>query len=201
MRIPVLSHLLLLVSRSPHSAYERAVLLQRLRARRVMISAALACVAMAAMAGVAAHWFQKKEVECLALNVYFEARGESVQGQEAVAHVVMNRAANPLFPSNVCDVVQQGGKDRIDCEFSWWCDELGDKPTHMADWRKAQDIARRVYDGDTPDPTGGAMWYHATHMKAYWRGRLQKGPVIGRHIFYLEKPDSQRPGPGQRKYG
>lgn len=201
MRIPILSHLILLLSRSPHTAFERAMLMQRLRARRVVISAALASLAIVAMAGATAHWFQQKELECLALNVYFEARGEPVEGQEAVAHVVMNRAADPRFPSNICEVVQQGGKERIDCQFSWWCDHLDDRPTHMADWRLAQDIARRVYSGETPDPTGGAMWYHATYVKAYWRGGFKKGPVIGRHIFYLEKSDRPYMTPGQRKFG
>lgn len=188
MRIPGLYHLILLLRRSPETEYERVMLLHGLYRRRIPImSGAVVLLAGVAVAGAVERHFSN-ELECLALNVYFEARGESSDGQAAVAHVVMNRVADERFPGGVCDVVQQGGKETIDCQFSWWCDEFGDSPTHMTDWEVARDIARGVYWGWGDDPTGGAMWYHAVYVKAYWRGGYQKGPTIGQHIFYRDKP-------------
>lgn len=148
---------------------------------------AVVLLAGVALAGAAQRNFNN-ELECLALNIYFEARGESSDGQIAVAHVVMNRVADDRFPGGVCAVVRQGGTETEDCQFSWWCDSLGDRPKHKADWEAARDIARIVYWGGIPDTTGGALWYHATSVKAYWRGQFEKGPTIGNHIFYRDKP-------------
>lgn len=188
MRIPGLYHLMLLLRRSPETEYERAMLLHRLRSRRGRISAG-AAVLLAGMGAAGANQLNiNRELECLALNVYFEARGESRDGQMAVAHVVMNRVADPRFPNGVCAVVQDGGQEREDCQFSWWCDRLSDRPTHKIDWEAAKDIARIVYWGGGKDPTSGALWYHATSVRAYWRGQFEKGPTIGNHIFYRDKP-------------
>src|SRR5438093_4776081 len=63
-----------------------------------------------------------QEIDCLALTIYHEARGESERGKLAVGHVVMNRTRSALFPASVCDVVRQGGQQRDRCQFSWWCD-------------------------------------------------------------------------------
>ena len=62
-----------------------------------------------------------EEIECLALTIYFEARGEPDEGKIAVGYVVMNRAQNPLFPEKICSVVRQGGIKRYRCQFTWWC--------------------------------------------------------------------------------
>lgn len=189
MRIPGLHHLILLLRRSPETEYERVMLRHRLRSRRGMLSmGALVVLAGMGTAGTA-QWNVNNELECLALNVYFEARGESREGQVAVAHVVMNRVADDRFPGGVCAVVHQGGTDSEDCQFSWWCDGLADRPKHKADWEAARDIARIIYWGEGEDPTGGALWYHATSVKAYWRGQYEKGPTIGNHIFYRDKPE------------
>ena len=126
-----------------------------------------------------------QEVECLALTIYFEARGESTMGQIAVAHVVMNRAATPLFPDRICDVVQQGGnKLALGCQFTWWCDQISDVPTEARAWERSVALARRVFWGYSLDPTAGALWYHADYVDPYWRTSLAEGPRIGRHIFY-----------------
>lgn len=188
MRIPGLYHLAVLLRRSPESEFERIMLLRRLHDRRFVLSLGAAAAVVGMTTAVSVRLNTDEELRCLALNVYFEARGESREGQEAVAHVVMNRAADPRFPSFVCAVVQEGGKDSHDCQFSWWCDRFSDRPTHMADWQLAKDIARSVYRGDVADPTEGALWYHATHVRAYWRGHYQKSRRIGNHIFYRDKP-------------
>jgi len=194
MRIPVLYQLALLVRRSPENEFERVMLLQGLYDRRFVLSLGVAAVFVGAIVALSLKRTMDEEMQCLALNVYFEARGESREGQAAVAHVVMNRAADKRFPSFVCAVVQEGGKDSHNCQFSWWCDRYSDRPTHLADWELAKDIARGVYRGDIADPTGGALWYHATHVRAYWRGQYERSRRIGNHIFYRDKPG--RVGPG-----
>ncbi|MCB1773504.1 MAG: cell wall hydrolase [Gammaproteobacteria bacterium] len=132
------------------------------------------------------------EIHCLALNIYFEARGESDTGQRAVAHVVMNRAAHPRFPSSVCGVVRQGGeKRRHRCQFSWWCDGRSDHPSDQDAWEESLRLAEAIYAGELPDITGGAMWYHADYVSPYWSKVLLKGDQIGQHIFYLERQATQ----------
>ena len=125
------------------------------------------------------------EIECLALNIYHEARGEPVAGQVAVGHVVLNRVADRRFPSSVCGVVRQGEENRLHrCQFTWWCDGRSDRPRDSEAWRESKALARTVYWGFSKDPTDGAMWYHATYVKPLWRKAFTKGPQIGEHIFY-----------------
>lgn len=125
------------------------------------------------------------EIRCLALNIYFEARGEADEGQLAVGHVVINRVADSKFPSTLCEVVQQGGeKSRNRCQFSWWCDGRDDTPKNSKAWLSAVVLAKQIYYGLTNDPTDGALWYHATYARPYWRQAFVIGPQIGRHIFY-----------------
>ena len=129
-----------------------------------------------------------KQVRCLALNIYFEARGESEQGQHAVGHVVMNRVANQHFPDTICEVVQQGGEQQLHrCQFSWWCDGRSDKPLNQAAWRNAMQSAYAIYFRYSKDPTDGALWYHAAYVNPYWSNTLTMGTKIGQHVFYLQK--------------
>ncbi|MFQ6018468.1 MAG: cell wall hydrolase [Kiloniellaceae bacterium] len=135
----------------------------------------------------------RQEVECLALTIYFEARGEPDAGKLAVGHVVMNRAAHPLFPKAVCAVVWQSGEKLRDrCQFSWWCDGRSDRPGDWRAWTRSKALARRVYWDYSTDPTGGALWYHADHVMPDWRKLLAPGPKIGRHIFYRPHGDDHR---------
>ena len=129
------------------------------------------------------------EIRCLALNIYFEARSEPETGQLAVGHVVMNRVASTRFPGTVCDVIQQGGElRRHRCQFSWWCDGRSDIPGNRRLWEKSAELALKVYWGRTVDPTEGALWYHADYVKPTWRKAFERGPKIGRHIFYSQTP-------------
>ena len=132
-----------------------------------------------------------EEVHCLALNIYFEARSEPESGQRAVGHVVMNRVAHPTYPDSVCQVVQQGGEQRLHrCQFSWWCDGRSDKPVNKKAWDKSLQLAREIYLGTSEDTTDGALWYHAIYVKPYWSDILRQGDKIGQHIFYLENRKS-----------
>jgi len=187
MRIPGLHHLILLLRRSPESEYERVMLRHHLRRRRAVIAMGAVVLLASTSAAIAAKRYVDREMECLALNIYFESRGEPLEGQAAVAHVVMNRVADARFPGQTCAVVRERGSVAGSCQFSWWCDRQSDRPQHKADWETARDIARKVYWGMDKDPTAGALWYHATRVKPIWRLKLARGQTIGRHIFYRDK--------------
>lgn len=124
---------------------------------------------------------------CLALNVYFEARGEPVAGQYAVAEVTMNRVASGRYPHTVCGVVHQKNWDplrqRYVSAFSWT--ELSPSPEPTGEeWERARQIAEEVYYRRHASSLDGALLYHATYIKPSWaRGRI---PVarIGNHVFY-----------------
>ena len=125
------------------------------------------------------------EIDCLALNIYFEARGEPAMGKRAVGHVVMNRVADAAFPGTVCEVVRQGGEEkRHRCQFSRWCDGRSDRPLDQMAWRESREIAWKVMRGASRDPTHGALWYHAVYVTPDWSEAMDKGPRIGRHLFY-----------------
>jgi spore germination cell wall hydrolase CwlJ-like protein len=129
----------------------------------------------------------EQEIECLALAIYFEARGEPGDGQEAVAHVVMNRLYDARFPKSVCGVVRQGGYAILNrCQFSFHCDGRPDLPVDSVSWQRSIGLAKRIYWGFSQDPTAGALWYHADYVAPSWGTRLARGPKIGRHIFYTE---------------
>jgi spore germination cell wall hydrolase CwlJ-like protein len=125
------------------------------------------------------------ELQCLALNIYFEARSESAQGQYAVGHVVMNRVAHRRFPNTICGVVKQGGETRLNrCQFSWWCDGRSDRPVNQIAWLKSLTKAYEVYIGQVKDPTYGALWYHADYVTPKWSKFFTMVTKIGQHLFY-----------------
>ena len=125
------------------------------------------------------------ELQCLALNLYHEARGEPELGRIAVGQVVLNRVADRGFPGTVCAVVHQGGDKPLNrCQFSWWCDGKSDRPTSEEAWADSRRLAAELVRGWHGDPTGGALWYHADFVSPSWRQAFMEGPQIGRHIFY-----------------
>jgi len=132
------------------------------------------------------------ELHCLALNIYWEARSEPLEGQLAVAGVTLNRVASTRFPDSICDVVYQGGwAKRHKCQFSWQCDGLSDSPKEKHAWHAAQHLARLYLAGRYTDPTGDALWYHADYVDPYWADSMTQTAQIGRHIFY-KHPKSAR---------
>ena len=127
----------------------------------------------------------RSSLDCLALNIYHEARGEPFKGRVAVGQVVMNRVAHPRFPGEVCSVITDGGEwPKGHCQFSWWCDGRSDRPRDTVAWRESRTLARDILLGVHGDPTAGALWYHATTVSPLWRRDFIEGPQIGRHIFY-----------------
>lgn len=130
-----------------------------------------------------------RQIECLALNIYWEAKSEPVLGQIAVAAVTLNRVLDERYPSTICEVVRQGAPDRLHaCQFSWWCDGKDDIPTERMPWRLALSLAASALLTGLPDPTHGALWYHADYVQPYWARRKKVVARIGRHIFYNHPP-------------
>lgn len=123
----------------------------------------------------------RRDQQCLALAMYWEARGEGTAGMLAVGFVVKNRAAHPEFPNTVCHVVHQGG-ERPPCQFSWWCDGKSDRPENKKSWQASYRLANKILRHGARDPTGGALYFHSTAINPRWR--LQRVGRIGSHIFY-----------------
>lgn len=132
---------------------------------------------------------RKIELQCLAENVYFEARGEPLKGQYAVAEVTMNRLASPHFPDTVCDVVYDTRWDRLrrrlTAHFSWTALDIEEEPKGPA-WDQAMEVATAVYNRDHTPVVPGALYFHATYVNPYWKASKHKIARIGNHIFYRE---------------
>ena len=127
-------------------------------------------------------------VTCLAQAIYYEARGESEEGQRAVGNVVLNRVADPRYPKTVCDVVFQNEHARHRCQFSFACDGLADDPPDTRAWHRARKLAEKMLTGKRNDDTGHATHYHATYVQPDWASVLEPTVDIGHHIFYRDAP-------------
>ena len=123
-------------------------------------------------------------LECLASTVYYEAGQESVDGQRAVAQVVLNRVRHPAFPSTVCGVVFQGSTRATGCQFTFTCDGSLYRGAEVAGWRRAYSVAQAALSGAVYAPVGYATHYHANYVVPYWAPTLAKNAVVGAHIFY-----------------
>jgi spore germination cell wall hydrolase CwlJ-like protein len=129
--------------------------------------------------------FSDKEQRCLAEGIYFEARGESVKGQAAVAQVILNRVRNPHYPNSICGVVYQNEDWRNRCQFSFACDRIPDIITSPRHWKIAKDIAMAVTAGKIWfKDVGSATHYHATYVSPAWGPTMKRVEKIGKHIFY-----------------
>ena len=123
------------------------------------------------------HEIDNSEVECLARNIYFEARNQPIKGQEAVAHVTLNRLKSGKHGDSICKVVYQP------YAFSWTVKSRS-KMNEIEAETLAREIAFNTLLGNTKDPTGGATHYHATYVTPYWSKKLEKKVKISSHIFY-----------------
>lgn len=130
---------------------------------------------------------ERRSLTCLALNVYFEARGEPEAGQYAVAEVTLNRVASPYYPKTVCEVVYQKNWDplrrRFVGAFSWTEFESLARPKGR-EWQRAQAIAEEVYYQRRPPQLAGALHYHADHIAPSWSRGKTPLAAIGNHRFY-----------------
>ncbi len=126
-----------------------------------------------------------EERRCLANGIYFEARGESVEGQKAVAQVIVNRVKNPAYPNSVCGVVYQNKHMQNACQFSFACDGIRDRVSAGRHWKMAKKLANDAIDGRFwLSSIGSSSHYHADYVKPRWRRSMKRMIKIGRHIFY-----------------
>jgi spore germination cell wall hydrolase CwlJ-like protein len=124
-----------------------------------------------------------QEQRCLALAMYWEAKGEGKAGMQAVGQVVVNRVGHPGFPGTLCGVTQEGG-EAPPCQFSWWCDGRSDTPVEPTPWAVAQKLAVDLPNKNLKDITQGAIFFHATRIKVPWKKQRTRTVVVGRHVFY-----------------
>ncbi len=124
------------------------------------------------------------EWHCLTEALYFEARGEAVEGQFAVAEVILNRVDDPNFPNTICGVVTQGTGRQYACQFTYTCDGQSEEITDHTAWNRLGHIARRMIDGAPRDLTAGATHYHADWVNPQWASLYPQTADIGIHHFY-----------------
>ena len=143
----------------------------------------------------------KKEIFCLALNMYHEARDQGTAGLIAVSAVVLNRVNDKRFPNTICEVIKQGpiraswkGNGtffpiKSKCQFSWWCDGKSDKPKNKKTFDYMIAAAKQILTRqiDVIDITDGATFYHADHITPSWAKSKQRTIEIEDHIFYRWK--------------
>lgn len=139
---------------------------------------------------------RKKQLTCLAKNIYFEARNEPFAGQFAVALVTLNRVNDSAFPNTICKVVYQGihtadgFPKRNRCQFSWYCDGNSDEVQNLKSYDKTQKIANLAMlqyskmKSEGLDFTEGARYYHTYEISPRWSTSFPKVGRIGDHIFY-----------------
>lgn len=121
-----------------------------------------------------------RAIDCLAKNMYYEARGEILKGIKAVGHVTMNRVKANGFPNSVCGVVTQ--KIKSQCQFSWVC--MKSLPRIRQEiYDDIKQMAEEIYYGESHDPTKGATHFHSKHINPGW-SKHKRTANIGNHVFY-----------------
>ncbi len=127
------------------------------------------------------------DLQCLAENIYFEARGEPLDGQYAVAEVTLNRTHAPNFPHTICQVVHEKrwdpGRRRFVADFSW-TESSSLSPEEGPAWRQAMSVAGAAYDDVREPLVPDALFYHATSIRPAWARTRKAVATIGNHIFY-----------------
>jgi spore germination cell wall hydrolase CwlJ-like protein len=132
-----------------------------------------------------------REIQCLARNVYYESRGESWEGQMAVAKVTLNRVESDLFPDTICGVVEEKYQVRgyTVCQFSWYCESWNDKKLKLTKNHQSYQVALdAILHKDVPEwMTSEVFWFHTKQVKPKWRRIHEKVAVVDNHIFYQIK--------------
>jgi spore germination cell wall hydrolase CwlJ-like protein len=127
---------------------------------------------------------EARAVDCMTAAIYYEARWESLDGQRAVAQVVLNRMRHPAYPKTVCGVVFQGSNLTTGCQFSFSCDGSMRGQPNPEVWARCRTVAEAALDGYVMKAVGNATHYHANYVAPYWSPNLVKVSTIGAHIFY-----------------
>lgn len=124
------------------------------------------------------------EWQCLAEALYFESRGEPVEGQFAVGEVILNRVDSAAYPTSLCGVVHQGTGRKYACQFSFTCDGKADIVRDSQAWERAGKIAAVLLDGTPRDLTNGATHFHTRAVSPSWSRQFTRTAAIGAHLFY-----------------
>jgi spore germination cell wall hydrolase CwlJ-like protein len=127
-----------------------------------------------------------KEWRCLAEALYFEARGESVKGQFAVAEVIMNRVDSPKFPNSVCGVINQGTGRKYQCQFTYTCDGVAEHIGEPRAFDQVGRVANLMVNGANRPLTKGATHYHTKAVNPRWARTYPRTASIGSHHFYRQ---------------
>jgi spore germination cell wall hydrolase CwlJ-like protein len=142
-----------------------------------------------------------RALECLTQAVYYEAASEGLDGERAVAQVVLNRMRHPAYPSTVCGVVYQGAERASGCQFTFTCDGSLARVPVQSLWKQAQKVATEALAGKVYAPVGHATHYHADYVLPFWADSLDKSAQVGRHIFYRLKGGLGSAGAFSQRYG
>ena len=131
----------------------------------------------------------ERQLACLARNVFYEANGEPMAGQMAVAQVTVNRARSGLFPKDLCAVVAQStivGSNTKVCQFSWYCDSDLNKARVIKPSESSYIAAKSVLvDGQRIAKIDeNVMWFHAADIEVNPRWPHKVAAKIGNHVFY-----------------
>ncbi len=134
----------------------------------------------------------KKEIEWLAKAIYFEARNQSIEGQIAVAKVILNRVDDPRWPKTVQAVVRQGEEKPFACQFSFMCNGLKEVIANQGAWDLATLLAENIYSAwKDKEDMGKAHSYRANYTKnkkaLEWFAKFEQKAAIGTHLFYGDK--------------
>jgi spore germination cell wall hydrolase CwlJ-like protein len=137
----------------------------------------------------------ENDYHCLASNIYWESRNQSLGGKLAVGQVVLNRVDNKRFPDTICSVVKQtkfypsGKIDLHDCQFSWYCDGKSDVPleNELDIYEESFILAIKLLENRPIDFTEGSTHYHNDKVYPYWAKSLERITRIDNHIFYRRK--------------
>ncbi len=122
--------------------------------------------------------------KCLSEALYFEARGEDLWGQMAVAEVILNRVDSPRYPDSICAVVREGAGRLNRCQFSYYCDGKVETITNQTAYERIKKVAAMMIEGRARVLTGGAVFYHNETVTPSWVSAMVQTTVIGDHIFY-----------------
>ena len=125
-----------------------------------------------------------EERKCLSQAIYYEARSEPRIGQLAVADVVLNRVASPVYPNSICEVVFQGSERRTGCQFSFTCDGSMQARLNKRKWKESEALAGAILAGVRAPVSRNATHYHANYVTPHWADSLTPTATIGTHKFY-----------------
>ncbi|HTU10607.1 MAG TPA: cell wall hydrolase [Allosphingosinicella sp.] len=136
---------------------------------------------------------RERSLDCLTAAIYYESATEPLDGQRAVAQVILNRVRHPAYPNTVCGVVFEGAQRRTGCQFSFTCDGSLRRQPMPTYWGRSRDVAAAALNGYVYAPVGLALNYHANYVVPYWSSSLVKNANVGLHIFYRWRGNQGRP--------